>query len=83
MDSEEIAKAAVSLFNKRITNEIFLTIQNDRGLMHAYLRAVERDGLDAVNQAIGKHVKVKYDLTNADREKNPSCTLIQSHQKFK
>lgn len=83
MTPDQIAIEAVALLNKRITNEIFLIIQNDKKLMHAYLRAVERDGLDAVNQAIGKHVKVKYGLTNADREKNPSCKLIQSHQKFK
>lgn len=82
MTSLEIAEAAVALFNKRITNEIFLIIQNDRDLMHAYLREVEHKGLDSVNQTIGKYVKVKYNLTNAAREKKPSCTLIQSHQKF-
>jgi hypothetical protein len=69
--------------NKRITNDIFLIIQNDRGLMHEYLRAVEADGLDKVNQTIGKVVKSEYGLRNMnDREDNPSCTIIQSHQKF-
>ena len=34
-------------------------------------------------QTIGKKVKKAYGLTNInDREDNPSCTLIQSHQKF-
>ncbi len=69
--------------NKRITNEIFLTIQNDRELMLEYLRAVEASGLDTVNKTIGKEVKKAYQLTNIDdREDVPSCTLIQSHQKF-
>ena len=83
MKPNEIAKEAIRRMNKRITNEIFLTIQNDRGLMKEYLRAVESNGLDSVNQAIGKKVKASYGLVNLDdREDNPSCTLIQSHQKF-
>lgn len=69
--------------NKRITNEIFLIIQNDRALMGKYLRAVEESGLDIVNQTIGRIIKKEYGLINVnDRKDNPSCTLIQSHQKF-
>jgi hypothetical protein len=79
----EIANAAIAQLNRRITNEVFLTIQNDRDLMYQYLRAVEAQGLDKVNQQIGKAVKEAYQLTNAaEREGNPSCTLIQSHQIF-
>lgn len=80
---KEIAEEAISRLNKRITNEVFLIIQNDRDLMHEYLRAVDNDGLNTVNQQIGKQVKISYRLKNMnDREDNPSCTLIQSHQKF-
>jgi hypothetical protein len=83
MNPEEIAAEAISRLNKRITNEVFLTIQNDRELMLHYLRAVEGHGLDALNQRIGKAVKAAYQLTNiAERENDPSCSLIQSHQKF-
>jgi len=83
MAAINIARDAISILNKKITNEVFLIIQNDRSLMHEYLRAVEKHGLDTVNQTIGKEVKVAYNLVNInDREDNPSCTLIQSHQKF-
>src|SRR5690554_364941 len=82
MTPEEIAIRAIEVLNSKITNEIFTIIQNDRELMQAYLRAVETVGLNQVNQSIGKAVKVAYDLTNSDRENEPSCTLIQSHQKF-
>jgi hypothetical protein len=83
MKPSEIAKAAIEKMNKRITNEVFLIIQNDRKLMHDYLRTVEEHGLDSVNQQIGKAIKAAYHLTNInDREDNPNCTLIQSHQKF-
>ncbi len=83
MDAKEIAQEAIGILNKKITNEVFLTIQNNRSLMLEYLRAVEANGLDSVNQTIGKEVKAAYQLTNVnEREDNPSCTLIQSHQKF-
>ncbi len=83
MKSREIAHAAISIMNKRITNEIFLIIQNDRDLMYEYLKAVEQNSLITVNQNIGRAVKEKYHLKNLnDREDNPSCTLIQSHTVF-
>ncbi len=84
MNPEQIAQEAIERMNKRITNEIFLIIQNDRDLMHHYLRAIEKFGLDKLNQNIGKEVKKAYGLVNVDnREDDPSCTLIQSHQKYK
>lgn len=83
MNAREIAQEAIGILNKKITNEVFMTIQNDRSLMLEYLRAVEDNGLDSVNQIIGKEVKAVYKLTNIDeREDKPTCTLIQSHQKF-
>ena len=82
MTPQEIAEIAISKLNKRITDEIFLIIQHDRELMYEYLRCVETNGLDKTNQTIGKEVKKAYQLQNADREEKPSCTLIQSHQKF-
>ena len=83
MKAKEIAKEAIAILNKRITNEVFLTIQNNRALMQEYLRAIQDQGLDTVNQTIGKEVKAAYKLANVnDREDNPSCTLIQSHQMF-
>ena len=84
MEPKEIAAKAISLLNKRITNEIFLIIQNNGDLMKEYLRAVQNHTLDPVNQTIGKAVKRAYHLENLDdRETNPSCTLIDSHTRFK
>ena len=83
MTPDEIAERAIGKINRRITNLIFLEIQNDRDLMHDYLRCVEQRGLDTTNKMIGKAVKREYGLTNAaEREHDPSCTLIQSHQIF-
>lgn len=65
-----------------ITDEVFLTIQNDRDLMHQYLRLVEESGLDAVNQQLGKRIKKHFGLTNLARCESPKSTLIQSYQQF-
>jgi len=84
MNASEIAQEAIGTLNKTITNEIFLIIQRDATLMNRYLKAVEDVGLDTVNTTIGKAVKAAYGLEDAnDREVNPTCTLIKSHQKFK
>ncbi|RWX44860.1 hypothetical protein H206_01292 [Candidatus Electrothrix aarhusensis] len=83
MTPKEIAEVAIQKMNKKITNELFLIIQNDRELMKEYLRAVENSTLETVNQTIGKEIKKAYGLVNCNnREDNPSCTLIQSHQQF-
>ncbi len=84
MTPKEIAEEAIQRINKKITNTVFLEIQNNRDLMLEYLRCVEDKGLDTTNQQIGKAVKESYSLVNVnEREDDPSCTLIQSHQRFK
>ena len=83
MKAHELGQAAIQKLNKRITNEVFFIILRDRELMYVYLKLVESNGLGTVNRSIGKEIKKAYGLTNIDdREDDPSCTLIQSHQKF-
>jgi hypothetical protein len=77
------AERVMSAFAKSITDKVFLMIQEDRGLMHDYLKLVEAHGLTPVNQYIGKKVKERFSLTNdMCRQENPESTLIQSHQEF-
>ncbi|AQT67073.1 hypothetical protein STSP2_00213 [Anaerohalosphaera lusitana] len=80
--SVEVADDAIRKMNERITDEVFLTIQNDRELMGAYLRAVQEEGLDRVNQTVGRAVKKAYGLENKEREGEPESTLIRSHMMF-
>ncbi len=81
-DVTEFADEVISQMNKSITDKIFLLIQNDKTLMHKYLRLVEEHKLHPVNMQIGKRIKEKYDLTNEERNENPESTLIESHQRF-
>ncbi|MBK7380303.1 MAG: hypothetical protein IPJ03_15170 [Ignavibacteriales bacterium] len=85
MSSDQIkylSEKAINLFSKRITDEVFLMIENDRELLQEYLRLVSDTKWDTVNQTIGKMVKQRYQLTNADRNYKPKSKLIKSHQKF-
>jgi hypothetical protein len=83
MTSKILADKAIAEFRRRTTDAVFLIIQSDRELMHDYLRAVEKEGLDVVNRRIGREVKTQLNLTNAlERQIAPQSTLIQSHQIF-
>ncbi len=83
MSGSEIARKAISKMNKMITNEIFKIIQNDPDLMQEYSIAVTNSSSHTVNCIVGKEIKNEYKLVNInEREDDPSCTLIQSHQKF-
>lgn len=84
MELVTITAKAVEKLNKAITDEVFLTIQNDSELMHEYLIAVGAHGHVYVNQKIGKEVKALYHLVNSDtRNTKPKSTLIKSYQEFK
>ena len=73
----------LDVFSKEITDQVFLTIQNDRQLMHEYLKLVGSKGLAVVNQQIGKAVKRRFELANdVERQEQPKSTLIQSHTRF-
>ena len=83
MTLQEYSDKLLSKFSKEITDQVFLSIQNDRELMHEYLRLVSANTIDSVNQQIGKAVKDRYKLSNSDsRQDDPKSMLIKSHQEF-
>ena len=84
MTLQEYSDKLLSKFSKEITDQVFLSIQNNRELMHEYLRLVSEEGIDSVNQEIGRSVKKRYKLSNSDsRQDAPKSMLIKSHQEFK
>jgi len=83
MAIKKFADKVLDKFSKEITDQIFLSIQNNRELMHEYLRLISENSIDTVNQQIGKAVKNRYKLNNTDsKQDDPKSTLIQSHQEF-
>ena len=47
MPIKKFADEVLSKFSKEITDQVFLSIQNDRELMHEYLRLVSKEGIDS------------------------------------
>ena len=81
--TEVFAQNVVSRFYEELTDLVFLYIENDRELMHQYLRLVSESNLDTVNKALGKKIKEKFGVENLDVNRSPKSKLIQSYTKHK
>lgn len=79
--TEEIADKALQLMIENITDNVFMVIQEDRGLMQQYIEQVIANGRDNVNQTIGKYIKNRLKLTNLGRDNDPASSLITSYEK--
>ena len=74
----------IDLFSKKLTDKVFLMIQNDKELMREYLSVIEKNNsLAYVNSEIAKEIKKRYGLKNLNqRNKKPESLLIQGHEMF-
>jgi len=83
MEIQDLVNEVISKKNKTITDEVFLLIQNDRGLMQKYMELISKKGIKTVNSHIGKFVMKKYNLSpDENRNYEPQSTLISSYQEF-
>jgi hypothetical protein len=83
MEIKDLVDEVIALKNKTITDEVFLLIQNNRGLMQKYLQLVHEKGIKTVNQHIGKMVVTKYGLNpDTGRNNEPKSTLISSYREL-
>ena len=82
---EAIADKAMDKLNRRLTDLVFLTIQNDRGLMHEFMDAVGKFGWETVNQTIGRRVESRYNLERNGKKRNdmPESILAFSYSELK
>ncbi|MDP8240508.1 MAG: hypothetical protein P9X24_15560 [Candidatus Hatepunaea meridiana] len=78
---EEFNNKVIDKFVDSITDRVFLMIQEDRYLMLEYLRLVSNESLDSVNMSLGKAVKNRLNLGNAEEEEKPQSSLIKSYTK--
>ena len=84
-DLNDFKEKVIDLFSEKLTDKVFLMIQNDRELMREYLSIIEkRNSLAFVNSEIAKEVKKRFDLKNLNqRNEEPESLLIQAHEMFK
>ena len=83
MTASEYAEQVVLEFMRDITDHVFLNIQRDERLMRDYQTQVDRDGLRAVNTAIGSKVKEMFDLGNGEVCDKPRSWLIKDFTRHK
>ena len=80
-----IADKAMDKLNLRLTDLVFLTIQNDRSLMHEFMDVVGKFGWETVNQTIGRRVEGRYNLERKGKKRNdmPESILALSYSELK
>jgi hypothetical protein len=84
MALNEFKEKVVTAFCEKITDKVFLMIQNDKELMHEYLHIVEENPpLRTVNSAIANEIRRRFDLISIGESDNPESFLIQGHEKFR
>ena len=79
MAIKEFVEKVIAEKNKRIIDEVFLFIQNDRELLKEYLYLVEKNDLQTVNQQIAKGVEAEYDLVACGENNDPDSKLITTY----
>jgi len=79
MTANEYAEKVVLDFMREITDHVFLNIQYNEKLMRDYQTEVDRNGLLAVNSAIGRKVKDLFDLKDDGICSVPKSWLIKDY----
>ena len=83
MNQNDYAEALVKGFIRDITDNVFLSIQNDKELMSEYQTNVNRYGLQDANMAIGEKVKTLLGLENDGVNDKPKSHLIKKYSYHK
>jgi hypothetical protein len=81
--ANEYAEKVVLDFMRNVTDHVFLNIQNNEALMREYQTQVNENGLQTVNQAVGKKVKELFQLENDVICSTPTSWLIKDFTTFR
>ena len=82
-DISQFTQSVLNEFTERLTDQVFLFIENDRELLGQYLHTVEGKELDTVNAHIAQAIKRHFGLESKGEKCNtPNSKLIQGYDKF-
>ena len=82
-DNSQFTQSVLNEFTERLTDQVFLFIENDRELLGQYLHTVEGKELDTVNAHIAQAIKRHFGLESKGEKCNtPNSKLIQGYEKF-
>lgn len=78
-----LAEASLQQIVDRLTDLVFIQIEQSEELAPAYRQMSNLHGAEVVNARIGKYVRVRLDLDNIGRCDNPESSLIQSYERHR
>ena len=82
-DISQFTQSVLNEFTERLTDQVFLFIENDRELLGQYLHTDEGKELDTVNAHIAQAIKRHFGLESKGEKCNtPNSKLIQGYEKF-
>ena len=82
-DISQFTQSVLNEFTERLTDQVFLFIENDRELLGQYLHTVEGKELDTVNAHIAQAIKRHFGLEiKGEKCNTPNSKLIQGYEKF-
>ena len=82
-DISQFTQSVLNEFTERLTDQVFLFIENDRELLGQYLHTVEGKELDTVIAHIAQAIKRHFGLESKGEKCNtPNSKLIQGYEKF-
>jgi hypothetical protein len=79
MGADEYAGQVINQFIRKITDNVFLFIEQNDDIMKEYMTNVNRYGLDKVNMALGLKIKEILRLENDGINNDPKSKLIKSY----
>lgn len=77
---DELAKLALDSIIERLTDLVFLEIEESPSLKATY-ECLANDGKEYLNSRIGKYVRVRLELSNLGRCATPRSKLIDSYER--
>lgn len=84
METQQAFIEAIMIeFEKRITDKVFLMIENDRELFHRWLDLLAETPRDVINSSIAQAIGKRFDLESTNINDNPKSFLIKSFHEFK
>lgn len=79
MTTKEFAQKVVEKFCLELTDQLFLYIENDKGLMQDYLRVVTDSGIHKTNKDLGAEFKELFFVDNLDETDQVKSKLIKTY----
>jgi hypothetical protein len=78
MTKEQFIRMVLDNFTQEITDRVFLSIEEDPNLLNEYLDQISACTRKEINAALGKAIKLHFNLQNDGINNTPKSFLIKT-----